>query len=51
MKVISNTSPLIALACLHKLNILKELFTEILIPKTVLSEAEYFIEDIREISK
>ena len=35
MIIVSNSSPLIALAKIGKLYILKELFTEIVIPKTV----------------
>ena len=38
MIVVSNSSPLIALAKIGKLHILKELFGEIIIPKAVWNE-------------
>ena len=38
MRVISNTSPLIALAKLDKLNLLQQLFEKIIIPSTVYEE-------------
>ena len=50
MKVISNTSPLIALGCIQRFNILHDLFNEIIIPSAVLSETEYLIEDIKKLS-
>lgn len=50
MNVVSNTSPLIALSCIRKLNILNELFNEIFIPKAVLSETEHLIDNINKLS-
>lgn len=38
MRVISNTSPLIALAKLDKLNLLEQLFKNIIIPEAVYEE-------------
>jgi len=35
MKVVSNSSPLIALSKINKLHILKDMFNEVLIPKSV----------------
>lgn len=40
MRVISNTSPLIALAKLNKLNLLEQVFGKILIPQLVYNELE-----------
>ena len=49
MKVISDTSPLIALGCIQKISILRDLFGKILIPKAVLSETQYLFEDIKKL--
>lgn len=38
MKVVSNTTPIISLASIQKLDILKELFKEVLIPEAVYGE-------------
>lgn len=38
MKVVSNTTPIISLASIDKLNVLKELFGEIIIPHSVYDE-------------
>ncbi len=38
MKVISNASPLIALSQIERLNLLKEIWSEIIIPKAVYNE-------------
>lgn len=38
MKVVSNTTPIISLASINKLNVLKELFGEIIIPHSVYDE-------------
>jgi len=38
MKIVSNTTPIISLASIERLNILKELFGEILIPQSVYNE-------------
>lgn len=40
MRVISNTSPLIALAKLDKLNLLEQIFGKVLIPQLVCNELE-----------
>jgi len=40
MRVISNTSPLIALAKLNKLNLLEQVFGKVLIPQLVYKELE-----------
>lgn len=38
MKVIINSSPFIALGCINKINILIEIFSEVLIPQEVYNE-------------
>lgn len=38
MKIVSNTTPIISLASIGKLNVLKELFGEIIIPQSVYNE-------------
>ncbi len=38
MKIVSNTTPIISLASIGKLHILKELFGEIIIPQSVYDE-------------
>lgn len=53
-KIISNTTPIIALLGVGKLSILKDLYGQILVPDTVVDEIErgnnkFFYEDIRQI--
>jgi len=47
MKVVSNSSPLIALAKINKLHILKDMFDEIFIPKS----GDKIIEELKKIHK
>lgn len=41
MKVVSNTTPIISLASINKIEILRDLFTEVIIPKAVYLELKY----------
>ena len=43
MKIVSNTSPLIAFSALKKLDILKDLFKKIIIPQAVYEELNVFV--------
>ena len=38
MKVICNTTPLIALSSIERLNLLKEIYSSVIVPKAVIEE-------------
>jgi predicted nucleic acid-binding protein len=44
MRAVSNTSPLFNLSAIHQLHLLRETFTEVLVPEAVIRELEPAVE-------